>query len=390
MTTLAELAPELLLEISDFLPPADLCCFAVCNHRHYCLLSMMMELLPPLTPKEKSSILIRMERDTPQYFACEGCNLLHRYDGSESFGLSGFFPKRTCPLPCVHRKDQLSYWFDERETLVHHVPSSTCIQKLSFLHLKLAMRRFKYGPECGISTDSLSHVQVKECSMPCTFRTVTWLFSREAQICTKPLGLYLRTQDILLVSMWRDLIEHTFSSDDPLAICIHDKFVRRKLDPILKLHANEEKNFVEIRPARCTKCHTICDYELYEIDGRKSLVITKWFNLGPGLDEKDPKWRTHTYVPCNRRQYYGFDPGYPVGEYCPKRRFEETAPQSLMDLRLRNFSYLRDNEFKKIMRYAYGWHTWHDPFREPSTNILVNFGRSLQALFGWFPDPVFK
>jgi hypothetical protein len=39
------------------------------------------------------------------------------------------------------------------------------------------------------------------------------------------------------------------------------------------------------------------------------------------------------------------------------------------------------------MRYAYGWSTWHSPFREPSTNKIINFGRSLQAFLGIFPDP---
>lgn len=394
MTTLAELAPELLLIIADFLPPVDVYCFSVCNYRHYCLLSRKMNPLPRLTPQEKFSVLRRLERDIPPFFACRCCNILHRYDGTESFGLSGFFPERTCQLPCVQNHGPWpTHWFSSMDTLVLHQWHAICIKKLSFLHLKLAMRRFYYGPECGISTDSLSHIQVSEHRIWPTTKKVIWLFSREAQICTKPLGLYLRVQDILLFPEWRDLIDNAYApSVDPLVICPHDTVLRQKITPTLWSRHNKEKGFLESCDivAACNVCNTYCDIELCEIDGQKALVMTRWLNLGPGQYEGDLRWKTHTYSLRTRRLYCGFDPDYPVREQCPKRRFEKTAPQSLNDLRLRNTSYLRDKQYKKIMRYARGWSTWHDPFREPSTKTIINFGRSLQALFGWFPDPAFN
>jgi hypothetical protein len=115
--------------------------------------------------------------------------------------------------------------------------------------------------------------------------------------------------------------------------------------------------------------------------------MTRWLNLGPGLDEEDPLWKTHTYSPHVPYLHYGYDSDYSVQAQSPKRRFEETAPRSLKDLLLRNISYLRDKQYRRIMRYAYRWGIWHSPFREPSTNKIINFGRSLQAFLGIFPDP---
>ncbi|KGO39716.1 hypothetical protein PEX1_001250 [Penicillium expansum] len=106
MTTLAGLPPELLLSISDFLPLVDLICFFLCNHRLLELSQRQIKRLPPPTKYNKLSILNRLERDIPEYFACDFCYLLHRYDGSEGFGLSGLPHERTCRLPCVHKE-----WF---------------------------------------------------------------------------------------------------------------------------------------------------------------------------------------------------------------------------------------------------------------------------------------
>ncbi|KAJ5156811.1 hypothetical protein N7492_009614 [Penicillium capsulatum] len=78
MTTLAGLLPELILSISDFLPPVDLYCFSVCNRRLYGLLSRPINRSLLLAPNDKFSIRTRLERDTLKFFACEVCNLLHR------------------------------------------------------------------------------------------------------------------------------------------------------------------------------------------------------------------------------------------------------------------------------------------------------------------------
>lgn len=143
-----DFSPELFLSISDFISVVDLACLSLCSRRLRGLSLRQINLQSPLTEQEKLSDLNRLERDSLEYFACDICNVLHRYDGSESFGLSGFRHDNTCRLPYV------DMWFGNPLILDTRYYRSYMPNRLSFLQLKLAMRRFYYGPRAGISTDS--------------------------------------------------------------------------------------------------------------------------------------------------------------------------------------------------------------------------------------------
>ncbi len=199
--TLTGLLPELLLSISDFLSVVDLICWSICNHRLRELSLRQINRQSPLTQYEKLAVLNRLERDSPEYFACDICNVLHRYDGSESFGLSGLRHKRTCPLPCVDE------WFRISSILKTHSTPRYMLNQLSFLQLKLAMKQFYYSPRSGISTESLSYTQVRQFPPD-----VVSLFSMEAQIYPELPGLHVRMQDILIVS----------ATPDELVISLHN------------------------------------------------------------------------------------------------------------------------------------------------------------------------
>lgn len=357
MATLAALPPELLLLISESLPSVDLDCFSVCDHRLYKLLSRQTNPSPRLAPDDKFSILTRLERDLPSYFACKICNLLHWYDGSENFGLSGYNSDRTCHLPCV-KYNSGKHWFSIHHVLAVHQHHSISINEFSFLHLKLAMRRFYYGPEAGISTDSLSHTQVTEGYMVPYKDKIIWLFSQDAQICTKPLGLFLRLQDIVLFSEWRFLIQKA-SRWDPLIFCQH-RTVRHAITPVLRSLGTNETVSLDDKEfhAHCSVCNTVCDIEFSDFESKKALIITRWVNLGPGLDEKDPLWKSHASALKSHRRYCGFIPNHPHEAQDPKECFEEATSQSIKDLRLRNLSYLKDGGYRKIMRYESRSSTW--------------------------------
>lgn len=156
MATLAGLPPELLLSIFDFLPLVDLICFSLCNHRLLELSRRQMNRLPH-TQDDKLSVLNRLERDFPEYFACDFCKVLHRFDGSESFGLHEFSYQRTCPVPCLHE----AKWFSDDFSLRTHFDWTHSPYRLLFIQIKLAMKRFHYGPRSGVSTDSLVYTQVR-------------------------------------------------------------------------------------------------------------------------------------------------------------------------------------------------------------------------------------
>lgn len=369
MTTLTRLLPELLLSISDFLPPADLYCFSVCNRRLYTLLSRQINRSPPLTPNDKFSILTRLERDTPKFFACQVCNLLHWYNG--------FDPSQ---LPCMQRFTSLEVRFCLRNQRASYPPYDDSRKEFSFLHLKLAMRRFYYGPESGISTSSLSHIQVNE-HYSFSSRTEIHLASREAEICTNPLGLYLRLQDIFLFTEERYLTKKPFFlCFDPLVFCLHDPVFRRKKASFLNSLPTGSTSFGRV----CHVCNTSSEIEFCEFDSRKALIITRWLNLGPGLDQQDPLWKNHTRTNDVAPRYSGFDPNYSVEAQDPRLRFEETVSRPFEDLRLRNLSYLRDDRYRRIMRCSNG--IWCGPPREKFYNKAIKVGRSLLGSLGIFPS----
>lgn len=174
----------------------DIYCLSLCNHRLLAIFGSRMK-REYLKRQARLSFLRRLERDHPRYFACEACLVLHNLGSiSEPLGLS--YPAHNYPprLDCVRAPkfaSCTSSWM-----VIHHHSSICSHYTLHFSHLQLAMRRFYYGPQCGISTDALSFTEVENdlfggdrVSRPTT------LFSIEAQICPKPPSLHLRIQEII-------------------------------------------------------------------------------------------------------------------------------------------------------------------------------------------------
>lgn len=79
---LTSLPSELLLHICDLLSPVDRVCFCLCNHRLHLLFTTTYQY--SFLRRDNLSILKRLERDLPGIFACDKCNVLHRYNGSIS------------------------------------------------------------------------------------------------------------------------------------------------------------------------------------------------------------------------------------------------------------------------------------------------------------------
>ncbi|CAG7949319.1 unnamed protein product [Penicillium nalgiovense] len=325
MATLAGLP----LLISDHLPLVDLICFSICNRR---LLELSMRQISRLhsTPDDKFSILIRLERDLPEYFACDICNILHQYDGSETFGLSGVADERTCQLPCV----RTGGWFGSSFTMRTHWFPYYSASHLSFLQLKLAMRRFYYGPRYDIIS----------------------LFSKEAQICPKPLGLCIRIQDIVLVKT-RDYLTFpiiTWLGPLPnLEQCAHYHLLTLIRPVMGSLHGGGTASFAHT----CHKCNTDSQIELVGFDSKIAVIMTRWLNLGPGLTKDDLFWKSHVWLGRPDRD---------GSKRSPRLWFEDMASQSFEDLRSLNLSYLRNEQYKKVMSVIAGRNVWYISYKKPS------------------------
>ena len=339
---------ELILSISDLLQPNDILCLSLCNHRLFMALHHNKTTFPQPTGSDKLALLHQIERDLPHHFLCYCCIVLHRFDGPEEFGLRGMRVMSRCRLPCV-----VDYLWQENELQmqIYHFALHTdyC---LSFLHLQLAMRRFYHGPRCGITTELLSHVEIKE------YPNLTTLYSIEAQVCTEPVGLYLRTQDIMLVKDQRvNLFEQSITSILPshnFTICPHicSPDVESLVEPLLLAHI-EGISFSQL-DGTCATCNTDCHFEIREHCGYVALIVTRWINLGPGLNPDYPLWRIHSNEPW----HIGGPDLEPDMAWSPRISYEGASGDwSREALLLRNLSYFDNERYKSLMKIG-PWSTW--------------------------------
>lgn len=181
--------------------------------------------------------------------------------------------------------------------VLDHVP----LHQFHFLHLQLAMRRVYYGPGFGISTETMSFTQVQGHCGSWASPKVTALFSIQATICPTPLGLVLRTQDIMLFRGRRlDLLSPNPRSEDihatlELYVCAHlsRKEFTGMIQSLVQIFKDGDKN-----PSftyTCDRCNVDSQTEICELNNDIALIVTRWISLGPGLTPDDPRWRIHNH-----------------------------------------------------------------------------------------------
>ncbi|CAG8908261.1 unnamed protein product [Penicillium egyptiacum] len=348
--TLNGLPVELILLISDLLSPEDILCLSMCDHRLFGALSRKRNFLP-LVASDKLPFLHRIERDLPGYFVCHCCFLLHEFDGSERFAMSGIRLEWRSRLPCV------SGWKWETvglEMRIHNLMLHTDY-RLYFLQLQLVMRRFYCGDQFGLSTESLHHTQVIEKAEE------TILFSIEARICLEQIGLCLRIQDIMLVEDRKlDLVAPKKSILPPLFFWICGHLSHLKLLVLVQsmLSTYVPGNSTLLLRSSCDKCKTDFDLELREDGDDLALILTRWINLGPGLSPNDPQWKAHSRT----LGYMEPDTVELDMAVSPRVSFETACDISKETLRSRNLSYLKVKRYKELMRQIRGYHkTWSFP-----------------------------
>lgn len=340
--TLTGLPAELLLSIADFLLlPTDLTCFALCNRRLFALLYARYQTSLPAAGKDSVYLLSRLERDLPAYSLCYACHRLHQYDGSKFFfGHTGSVEL----APCYNG----SPWPLELKMRLQQPIGFHSWYKFNFADLQLAMRRFRYGPQFGISTECLSYTEVYQ------FESSSSLFSVDAQICPEPLGLCLRFQNIMLANNQRpDLLfsrPHVRSRAEPPMVwymCKHtsDIELARFINSAVQAYQCEQ-NALDPTTVRstssCICCGTESLIEVYEDGADLVLALTRWVNLGPGLSPDDRRWKVHS----DSWKYNGVRLDPSDLQVTARTCFELASSQPLEDLRSCNLSYLKNERYK--------------------------------------------
>lgn len=368
------LPTELLFSISDFLPPEDLICFSSSCPRLSAVLHCQVNRQPPPRGQENVKILRRLEQDLPNHFMCYVCYTVHQYDGLENFGHAGLVRDREnmTSLPCVRGYRWEGDW-KIMKTHEQHVPTGW--YQLKFIQAQLAMRRYHYGPQAGVSIESLFWTQVFEHANK-LFKSddeMLMLFSVEAQICPQPLGLYLRLQDMMLVDSHRlDLLgwpPRVYKGwlSEPLEIfniCCHVEFpkIGAMVNSLIERYSDTEK--APSTTYRCDECCTDSQIGICKFDSKLALVVTRWIYLGRCKKPTDRRWIIHSRASKDPKGPGIFNPG----SLTPRQRvasvrtcYENASPRSFDEVQSCNFAYLKNQRFKEVMYHPRGT-TWYLPF----------------------------
>ncbi|KAJ5723433.1 hypothetical protein N7488_001468 [Penicillium malachiteum] len=360
VNTLEGLPEELFFAIIDKLSPEDKICVSLCNHRLARLPQKRIHRNHRIPDLETRGIIgTRLERDLPEYFFCDFCRLLHKYDGYEAFGMNGMCPEENNRLPCVQR----SCWTEGPGVVRTHSQDVYSARKTSLLQLKLAVRRSDYGAKAEVNTDSLRYTQVRHYPPSDTINpTMTSLFSIEAHIHpgVHGRGAYIRMQDIVIASTPRLLIYPPYSQrwsnalypPNALELCQHFGF-KESIIPVVNSFIGGNGSKVSTSHF-CDKCKTDSQIDVCMLGSKAALIMTRWVYLGSGVI---PEYFFAKYSGMPRRLVSYCNPDtYEIekrktGNHLPDARscFEKSASESFQDLQSRNISYLQDQRYEFLI-----------------------------------------
>lgn len=361
--TFSDLAAELLLSITDFLPPEDICCLSLCDRR-LCTALGGRRKREKLAIASRLSVLNRLEQDNPEYFTCYSCYALHRHDrASESFRLSGpIYQQMPQSKLCYAQTNGWRCDPELRMCIYSENSYTNTYNKFCFLHLQLVMKQYHYGPRYGISVSALSFTEVK------IHVTSTALRSLEAQICVERRSpvFCLRIQDIM---SGKDLRADGLLSDKKggvppriYQICAHirDDRLLVLIEDFVK--AYRERRTLSLLRGSCNKCNTEYQLEMREF-GKSNIafMMTRWINLGTGRHPGDPRWKVHSLGSQHTPLTLGSD--YILSS--PRSLFEASHTAPLEELCTQNLGYLADRRYRSVMKQLSlsppTWGLWHEP-----------------------------
>lgn len=137
---------EILLLISDVLSYEDINCLSLSNSRLFKVLERQRKKLRLPIGIDKVQILRRLQHDLPEYVVGHCCFVLHKFDGPQCSTVLNSPYGWVNAIRCVDKHNHA--------IIIHGLSRTNYI--FYFFYIQLAMRRFYYGPNLGISTESLS------------------------------------------------------------------------------------------------------------------------------------------------------------------------------------------------------------------------------------------
>ena len=309
---IASLSAELWDQISDHLTPADTANLAISSKTLWNLLGQapwaMLE--EPQNHEYKVKFLVKMDRFFPDHLLCFPCAKYHlrTKKGQETLKATRILnPLFNCP----HATNTAYTPSKARLTTGHHLP---------FSFIQLVMRAHRFGPQYGISADTLSRRYKDRESewMHQTryyihkgrllLRTVSQTFATpDLPISGQRHLLYSREDYFPYFSIcahWRDgelmnickcALEHVVKPKETIAQQLHK-------GPAINLSLRNPHYFVtqcsRCRPLRrCPQCPTEYLIELKLAEDmadrgqfKQAIIVTRWSDLGDGRNPAEGPW----------------------------------------------------------------------------------------------------
>jgi hypothetical protein len=331
----SQLPTELVTEICSHLSSVGIACLALtCRMSLYKIGRGSLLFSKDKDCEERKELLDRVSQSFPAYYFCHECFHLHQWTRVDKSNLS-----------CVHH-ERSSFW-----VLYANINPSVCPSyAMKFAHLQLAMRRVRYGPEYGIPLESLSHFEILQ---PESRRGVTTLISIEPRACPRP-GYANRASLCLRIQQWATTSASSATiasllNEIPFGECLHaSESQRRNVSLCYQAKSKSPPHFNH----HCDTCHSIYEFQFQHIqDGKapEALIMTKWLDLGEGLDPKDPLWLVHNRIHARRVPYEE------VGSV--RWRFERQPGLSHADLTNQNRLLLKEEIVRQRVnrRGKYAW-----------------------------------
>lgn len=385
---LLSLPQELLLCISDFLGQADSTCLALCSKELAARLPKATSWARNVSRSRSSclcrnhemsnrigdSFLCRIALSSPTYLCCYRCHVLHDITTWLTPQIQDYIRNRQCwksrKLLQCGQEDSL---YDLTYGQCLNVPSvSLSSYLLAFQMVQLAMIRFRFGRPYSIPLHWLSTLEVR----------TTYLTSRVA-----PISLILHTAEPLIVAASCHLRVQQwilFADGQPLLDYVDiykDSSVRSWLctcpyrgrepafdsdhEHLFKCNLRHRHDQVSCQACsrfiECTSCNAVLQLKSHSLrDGRLAWVVTKWLDLGEGINPHDGKWRQQVAWRTNRTA-----PRF-VEESERSRRnrqaFESTSDRSIERLTTDNAILLQDNYYEKAMT-EHTPNVWYAPLK---------------------------
>ncbi|TGO80648.1 hypothetical protein BELL_0003g00150 [Botrytis elliptica] len=278
-SALVRIPPEILRMIAEFLPEKNAACFTLCCHSIKDVLGeryLKAMTIPPyeqfdFSPKGEIKFVHLLARDLPQHFACFECSRIHRARTIK-------WPSNTKEhLGCAHsiRSRQNAY------SLTFFSPF-----KIYFAQVYLVMKQHRLGIDLGFPLEAFRHVEITH-----EKRTnVTNLMSVDARFVSNELLLRSQIWILFPPSQKDRMIQKLSECGLPTRLCAHS--ARSSLEEMVAGLVGNGGSL--IRTVQCHHCWM--DFGIrrkYFGEAGTAFIITRWINLGAGLDPEDRKWQGH-------------------------------------------------------------------------------------------------